>query len=296
MSNEIRRPDEFRRVAVPGGEVMTYSYGQGSDTILFLQGGPGLNCDHLRRAHADTADKGYRAVFFDQLGTGESDKPDDASLWTIERYARETEAVRTALDLGPVHLYGHSWGAMLAIEYACTFPQGLRSLVIAHGIANCPLHQQEVNRLMAAFGPEFVRMRRRHELLGHFDHPEYQAAELLMLYRHAIRMNNWPSHIVEDLQSINVTIRKALIGEEYFFHGNLRHWNRVPDMHRITQPTLILTGEYDALTPNEAEEMHSVLPNSALHLFTGIAHLPFMECPDEYYPVVEAFWNAHRNP
>ncbi|RIK93203.1 MAG: proline iminopeptidase [Proteobacteria bacterium] len=290
----LREPDEVRKVAVEGGSVVTYSYGKGDETLLLLQGGPGCPSMYVRDMHANAADLGYRVVFFDQLGTGASDKPDDPSLWTIERYAREVEAVRQALGLGKMQLWGHSWGAMLAIEYACTFPEGFKSLTLAHGIANVPFHQREADRLVANFGPEFVRMRRRHELKRDFSHPEYQASELIMLYRHACRLRHWPAAVVEDLKYINVQIRDAMLGQEYYVYGNLRHWNRIPDMHKITQPCLIMTGEHDALTPNESEEMLSVMPNARLHLFDNASHFPAYECRDEYYPVMEKFWAENR--
>ena len=104
-----RAPDETINVTVDGYNVVAYSFGSGDEVLFCVNGGPGLPCDYVRDAHSWLADKGYRVVAFDQLGTGKSDRPDDASLWTIERYVEETEIVRTALGLGPVHYYGQSW-------------------------------------------------------------------------------------------------------------------------------------------------------------------------------------------
>ena len=287
---EERQPDSVLRVPVEGGSVATFSYGDSTEAIFLLNGGPGIRSKHLQVSHAYLADTGLRVVTHDQLGTGESDHPDDASLWTIERYAREVETVRTALDLGPIHVYGHSWGAMLAVEYTLTYPEAVKSLIISHGIANMPFHRRETDRLKTGFGSEFALMMRRHELAGRFDHPEYQAAETLMFRRHVCRMLEWPAILVEEMiKGWNKAIYDAMIGAEYHATGNLKDWNRAPDMHRITQPTLVLTGEHDALTPEEAMEMHDVLPNSELHMFEGIAHMPFYESPEEYFRVLEGF-------
>ena len=111
-------PDERIEVDVDGYKVVAYSFGEGAETVFCLNGGPGLPCDYLREAHSCLIDKGYRVVAFDQLGTGAADRPDDVSLWTIERYVEETETVRKALGLGKVHLLGHSWGGWLGIDYA----------------------------------------------------------------------------------------------------------------------------------------------------------------------------------
>src|SRR5215207_8505176 len=115
MWREIE-PDEKIEVAVNGYQIVSYIFGTGNETVFCLNGGPGLPCDYLREAHSCLIDHGYKVVAFDQLGTGASDRPNDNSLWTIKRYVEETETVRQALNLGRVHLLGHSWGGWLGIE------------------------------------------------------------------------------------------------------------------------------------------------------------------------------------
>lgn len=76
-------------------------------------------------AHLRYADEGFRVVSWDQLGCGESDRPDDPSLWTVERYVDEMEIVRSALGLGRVFLVGNSWGGMLGLEYCLAHPDNV---------------------------------------------------------------------------------------------------------------------------------------------------------------------------
>src|SRR5690606_30254454 len=109
MWSEIK-PDEVQDVTVDGYTVKTYSFGSGDNVVLCANGGPGLPCDYLRDSHSCLAERGYRVVAWDQLGTGASDRPTDPALWTIQRYVEETETVRKALDLGKVHFIGQSWG------------------------------------------------------------------------------------------------------------------------------------------------------------------------------------------
>ena len=116
-----RKPDESITIQVDGHKVVAYSYGVGDEVLFCINGGPGLPCDYVRDSHSWLADKGYRVVAYDQLGTGNSDKPKDDSLWTVERYTDEAETVRAALNLGNVHLYGQSWGTWIGIEYALTY-------------------------------------------------------------------------------------------------------------------------------------------------------------------------------
>ena len=294
--SDKREPDEIRKVAVEGGDVVTYTFGEGDDTILFLHGSP-MPSKIFHQPHAYLADQGFRVVHYDQLGVGESDKPDDPSLWTIERYTREVETVRKELGLGKVQLCGVSWGALLVVEYAVTFPEGAKSYVISSGFADAAFHQQESDRLLSAFGPEFVRMRRVHEIMGTTDSQEYQASDWLMHCRHVCRMSPWPQEImaaVDEFDEASMQPYKTLIGEEYSVLGNLRGWNRLPDMHKIEQPTLVLVGEHDELTPEEALRMHLELPDSRIHVFRGAAHSYQFECPEEYRTVLGDFLTENR--
>ena len=95
-----RRPDETRRIAVDGHEVVSYSYGAGDRVVFLLNGGPGLPCDYLRDPHLPLVERGYRVVTYDQLGCGASDQPDDPGLWTIGRYVEEVETVRPGAGPG----------------------------------------------------------------------------------------------------------------------------------------------------------------------------------------------------
>ena len=106
-----------KRIAVDGYKVPTYTEGSGNHVLLVVHGGPGVPCSYVRDAHLRYAKQGFRVVSWDQLGCGESDRPDDPSLWQIPRFVEELETVRTTLGLGKIYLLGNSWGGMLATEY-----------------------------------------------------------------------------------------------------------------------------------------------------------------------------------
>jgi proline iminopeptidase len=290
-----RTPQERRSVEVDGYEVITYSFGEGEDVILCLNGGPGLPCDYLREAHSCLVDEGFRVVAFDQLGTGASSRPTDASLWTIERYVTEVEAVRSALGLGKVHLLGHSWGGWLAIEYALRHPEHLSTLILESTVADIPHLTTELDRLRGALGSETVTMMQRHEAEGSFTHPEYMAAVTLLNYRHVCRLSEWPAPVSRSLDDWNMGPYNAIQGpNEFLYIGNLKDWNRVPDLHTISVPVLIVCGEHDELTPACAMRMKHAIPQAELHVVPNGSHMSFYENPDDYYPALLNFLGAHR--
>jgi len=288
-------PDERMEVEVDGHKVIAYSFGSGAETVFCLNGGPGLPCDYLREAHSCLVDKGYRVVAFDQLGTGASDRPTDPALWTIGRYVEESETVRKALGLGKVHMLGHSWGGWLAIDYALTYPENLRTLILEDTVADMPHLISELERLRAALGPETVAMMQKHEAQGTYDHLEYMAAVTILNYRHVCRLQEWPAPVRRSLDDWNMGPYTTMQGpNEFLYIGNLKDWNRIPDLARMTVPTLITVGEHDELTPACALRMKLAIPNAELKVFTSASHMPFYENPGDYYPALLDFLARHR--
>jgi proline-specific peptidase len=98
--------------------------------LLCLHGGPGFVWDPFEPLEGLAA-TGRCVVFYDQLGCGNSNVPTDPSIYTMALHLEEVGAVRRAFGLDRVHILGHSWGGMLAMEYALTQPAGLASLILA---------------------------------------------------------------------------------------------------------------------------------------------------------------------
>ena len=79
---------------------------------------------------------------------------------------------------------------------------------------------------------------------------------------------------------------------EFCYTGAMKDWNRIPDLHKITQPTLIMTGRYDA---GVGRRMHDELPNSEVCTFKNSTHVIMWEEPEAYFQSLLAFLDAHKN-
>ena len=124
-------------IDVPGGRVWYRSVGQGGIPLLCLHGGPGMTHNYIEPLE-DLGDR-RRVIFYDQLGCGRSDKPDDTSLWTVPHFVREVEVVRSALELDRFHLFGSSWGGQLSMQYVLDYqPASLASLLMSGSPASMP--------------------------------------------------------------------------------------------------------------------------------------------------------------
>jgi proline iminopeptidase len=289
-----RKPDT-REVRIGRYKVVTYSYGDSGRILFLLNGGPGISCNYLRDPLLPLVEAGFRIVTYDQLGTGASDRPTDKSLWAIDRYVEEVETVRKALDLGRIHLLGHSWGGWLGIEYSLKYQKALKSLILSNTCGNMPHLVGELNRHRAALGPETVAMMQRYEATGNLSHPAYRAAITILNYRHVLRNDVWPKTVADAFRNLNMDIYGTMQGpNEFLYVGNLKDWNRIPDMHRIAVPTLVMCGHHDEMAPACSMLMHNVLPNSEITVFPDCSHMAMYENCEAYLARVTAFLDARR--
>src|SRR5499427_1379317 len=102
--------------------------------VLLLHGGPGMTHEYFEAFDSFLPRAGIEYYYYDQLGSAYSDQPDEPSLWELPRFVDEVEQVRKALKLDASNFYllGHSWGGMLALEYALKYQHNLKALIISN--------------------------------------------------------------------------------------------------------------------------------------------------------------------
>lgn len=258
--------------------------------LLLLNGGPGLPCDYLLTPHLQMLEQGWTLYSYDQLGCGQSDRPDDPALWTLERYVAELENVVRLLGLERFSLLGHSWGTWLGTEYALRNAGRITRYVIADGDCDTAHLIDQLEKLRSALGLETVQMMRRHEAAGTLDHPEYQAAITLLNYRHVCRLDSWPEPLTRSLAQWNMAPYKTIQGpNEFTYTGSIQGWTAIPRLRDLHMPCLVLCGEHDELPVACSARIHDALPDSRLKIFAGCSHMPFYEDPQAYFPYLRSF-------
>jgi proline-specific peptidase len=261
----------------------------GEFPLLVLHGGPGGSHNGLEPLEA-LAQSGGPVVFYDQLGGGNSDRPDDPTLWNIDLFVEEVGAVRRELGLQRVHVLGHSWGAMLALSYALRHPSGLLSLVLVGGLASSPLHIAEVDKLREQLPQEVQEVLSHHEKAGTTDDPAYEEAMMAFYARHLCRLDPWPEYLREPLEQTNPQVYQTMWGaSELHCTGNLKDWDVSLRLGEIRVPTLLISGRYDLCTPAEQEVLREGIPGSEWVLFEDSSHFLHAEEPERFLEVVEGF-------
>jgi L-proline amide hydrolase len=259
--------------------------------LLCLHGGPGGTHDYLEPLEGMAA-TGRRTIFYDQLGCGRSDLPGDPSLWTVELFVDEVGAVREALGLERVHLFGNSWGGMLAMEYALTRPPGLASLVLASAPASIPQWVEETGRLRAQLPAEVQAVLDRHEQAGTTDDPEYTEAAMVFNRRHVCRVDPWPDCVLRSFEFIerHGVVYHTMNGpSEFHVTGTLREWSVVDRLGEIDVPTLVVTGEHDEATPAINRTVAEGIRGAESVVLEGASHMAHVEQTDDYLRLLDRF-------
>ncbi len=258
--------------------------------VLLLHGGPGATHEYLEAFDSFFPAAGIEYYYYDQLGSGFSDRPAEPDLWDLPRFVEEVEQVRLALGLRRenFYLYGHSWGGILAMEYALKYQEHLKGLVVSNMMSSCPAYDAYAEAFLAPeMPPETLAEIRRIEAAGDTANPRYM--ELLMSWhytRHVLRMpaEEWPDPVNRAFAHLNPEIYVSMQGpSELGITGKLEEWDRSRHLRLISVPTLVIGGRYDTMDPRHMEWMASEFPNGRyLHCSNG-SHLAMYDDQETYF-------------
>jgi proline iminopeptidase len=278
-------------VRVPGGRVWYQIQGANSKgvPVLTLHGGPGVPHDYLEPLSALSSER--PVVFYDQLGCGNSDKPEDESLWTVRRYVDELAIVRKSLGLDNVHLLGHSWGTMLAVDYMLRKrPKGVVSMVLSGPALSAARWTTDTRAYLKRMPRSIQKTIRENEKAGTYDSAEYQEAMAAFYKKHLCRIDPWPDCLNRAFQKLAQPVYSLMMGaSEFTFTGSLKSYERADRLKDIDLPVLFTAGQFDEASPKTTRYYQSKLPGSEIHVFKGASHVHHIEREKEYLGVVRDF-------
>jgi proline iminopeptidase len=283
-------PITERMIPVPGGKVWCQTVGEGGIPLLCLHGGPGMSHDYIATL-ADLADE-RMVVFYDQLGCGRSERPDDPSLWTIERAVAEVAAVCEALGLERMHLFGNSWGGWLALQYVLDRRAQLVSLTISSSPPSVERAVREMNELRRQLPADVQRVLDHHEARKFFDCPEYTAAIMVFYKRHLCRLDPWPEGVEQAMgPGFGAGPYLTMWGPSEFgpVMGNLNGWDVTERLSEIDVPTLLTVGRHDEMWPSHMADMQAGIAGAQLVVFEESSHMAFQEERPAYMATMRRF-------
>ena len=295
MAQELKTPTKEGFVPFHGYRTWYRIVGDedkpGKLPLICLHGGPGASWDYFEPLEA-IAKKGRRVIFYDQLGCGNSDVPEDPSIYTISLYVKEIGIIRQAFGLECVHILGQSWGGMLAMEYALTQPAGLVSLILADTGASLPQWAHEAKRLISNLPVDVQQVLEKHLATETTDFPEYQDAYRAFSHRHILSLEPRPDYWKRMADKPGDDVYHTMWGQsEILINGSLKNWDITGRLGEIHVPTLVLCGRNDEATPALAETIHHGIRDSELEIFEESEHVPHITETERYLQLLDKFLN-----
>ncbi len=258
--------------------------------VLLLHGGPGATHEYFEAFDSYFPAAGIEYYYYDQLGSHYSDQPDEPDLWELPRFVEEVEQVRRALGLDQTNFYllGHSWGGILAMEYALKYQARLKGLVISNMMASIPAYNEYADKvLMPAMDPAVLEEIKRMEAAGDTENLRYM--ELLIPHHyehHILRMPaaEWPDPVNRAFRHVNPKIYVPLQGpSELGASGKLLNWDRTADLARITVPCLTIGARYDTMDPGHMEWMAKAVQHGRCLFCPNGSHMAFYDDQATYF-------------
>jgi len=270
--------------------------------LLLLNGGPGATHEYFECMENFLPAEGIEFIYYDQLGCGNSDDPKDTSMWDLPRYVEEVEQVRTALHLNKENFYllGHSWGGILAMDYAVKYQGNLKGLIISNMMSDGPAYGRYADEVLAKqMDVKILDTIRRIEAAKDFSNPKYMQLLIPNFYaKHVLRIpvDEWPEPVNRSFGKMNQSLYVTMQGpSEFGFSGKLEKWDRSKDLKNITVPTLVIGGKYDTMDPEHMKWMSTQFPKGSYLFCEKGSHMSLYDDQQVYMKGLIGFLKNTNN-
>lgn len=258
--------------------------------LLLLNGGPGATHEYFECFENFLPAEGIEIIYYDQLGCGNSENPNDVVLWDLARYVEEVEQIRKALNLDASNFYmlGHSWGGILAMEYALKYQKNMKGLIISNMMSSCPEYGKYAEEVLAKqMDPKVLAELNQIEAAKDFTNPRYMELLIPNFYeKHILRFpaKDWPEPVNRSFAKMNQSLYVSMQGpSEFGISGKLEKWDRKSDLKNITIPTLVIGAKYDTMDPKHMEEMSKLVQNGTYLFCPKGSHMDFYDDQKVYF-------------
>lgn len=237
--------------------------------LLLLNGGPGMSHEYFECMESFLPKEEIEFIYYDQLGTGFSENPNDTTMWDLPRYVEELEQVRVALKLNKDNFYllGHSWGGILGMQYALKYQSNLKGLIVSNMMASCPKYGEYSKVLAKQMNPEILNTIKDLETKKDYANPQYMDLLMENFYnKHILRLpvSQWPEPVTRSMGRLNQSLYITMQGpSELGISGKLTNWDVSSELKNITVPTLVIGAKYDTMDHTYMEWMSTQFPNGS---------------------------------
>jgi proline iminopeptidase len=266
--------------------------------IMILHGGPDFDHEYLLPEMDRLADS-FHLVYYDQRGRGRSFSGQLPDRVTMATEVDDLDRVREWFGFESIAVLGHSWGGLLAMEYAIRHPEHVSHLILMNTApasrADALAFRAELTRRKSA-----AQITRMNELRSD---PRFQAGDIeseTEYYRihfgTTLRNPDDLDAVVRRLRSAftedGIVAARAIEDMLYEDTWERDEYDLIPALRQLEIPTLVLGGDNEFVPTELVEHIANAIPGSRLVILADCGHFPYVEQPDELRRIVEGFMTS----
>src|SRR2546423_2997720 len=275
------------KVTRDGVDLFYSIVGTSGDYALVLSGGPGEDIRSMQGI-ADELGKKYRCIMWEQRGTGRSKLPKyDASTINLNAYIEDIEALRKQLHTDKLLVVGNSWGMILGLAYAGTYPNAARAVIT---IGSGPITYE----YLGVFGDNQLSRLGTCELevRDFWKDPAREAANVERAAFERLRAAA-VAYFYDRKKGLQMAMELNPADYNFrvppaFLQAEGKYDFR-PKLKGITAPVLLLQGRQDLAGEANILEAHSLIKNSTVAFIDKCGHMPWLEQPEQTWKIVGGF-------
>ena len=257
--------------------------------LLVLHGGPGYPHNYLETL--DSLSDKRPVIYYDQMGCGQSDRQLTKDNWTTDYFVSELTEVVKLLKLDKFHLFGHSWGTILAEEYILKEnPQGLKKVIMSGTFISGEKWRRDSASNIAKMPEEHRNAIALAVKTGNYDTPEFKAADDYYATQYG-RRHGKPECMKMSDKTMNNDIYVYMNGPSEFTtaKGTLAKYEGHKKAKDITNSILFICGDHDESSPESNIEFCTCFKGSQLLVVPDAGHSSHLDNPKVVHSAIDTF-------
>jgi proline iminopeptidase len=278
-----------RYIDADGARLFVRSVGSGKP-LLIVHGGPGMSHDYLAPQLIELLSNDYELIFYDQRASGRSSGVDDTARLTMSQFVRDLEIVRQHLRIDRLNILGHSFGGLLTMYYAGSFPHRVDKLLLldsspASWEMNFPYFRKAIAERQTEHDRQELDAIRQSDGFG--TDPKVMDSYMKIYFRTFFKNPALSENIVlgiDDHWLANYDVTGNFIWADlgkYDIHDRLTN---------IKAPVLVMHGDESVISVKGAEAIARLIPGAKLLILKGVGHFAYIEAPGAFSTAVKEFF------
>ena len=285
------------RIPVGGAELYAREVGHGKDMIV-LHGGPDFDHSYLL-PELDLLSNSYKLIYYDQRGRGRSAEgvqPEDVTLGSD---IADIDKVRNYFKLDSMILLGHSWGTVLALEYALRYPKRVSHMILMNPAPASAEDYTQLRKEWLEKRPDDMERRKAIAASTAFKEgdPDAVTAYYRIHFKPALARPEDYKKIIARMRAsfTKAGVLKARAVEDRLMRGSwlLPDYDLLPRLKSLRIPTLVISGDHEFIPAATAEHIAHAIPNARMVTLKGCGHFSYLECPVAVREQIDIFFWWH---